>query len=442
MIIVRYKIEFQNRMKIAIVNKSDSQGGAAVAAIRLHNSLLFSDIDSKVLVAEKRTDFSDVIQADWTQMAKLKLFVRFVAERLSFLPNEKNKNLRFAFSPANVGMEIHEHPLVLRSDVVHLHWFNQGFLSLKTLDKLLQLNKPVVWTLHDMWAFTGGCHYSGNCSHYTLGCGSCHLLRKPQTNDLSKKIFEKKLQIFGRAKNLHFITCSNWLKTEAQKSTLLQNFHIVHIPNPINTGVFKPQNKHETRLKLGLETDIPVLLFGAANIFDQRKGITYLLDALKTIKNAGYYKENQLSVILFGKAEQSLTENVGFPIHNFQYIESLEKIIDLYNAADVFLIPSLQDNLPNTLMEALSCGTPAVGFNIGGVSEMIDHKQNGYLANEKDAEDLANGIRWVLQNNLDNKLGIAARRKALNHYSYEVVAPRFIDFYKSILTSQPETNSL
>lgn len=429
-------------MKIAIVNKSDTQGGAAVAAMRLHNSLLANDVDTKVLVAEKQTAFPDVIQADWSQIARYKAFMRFATERLFFLPNEKNKNLRFAFSPANIGMEIHEHPLIQRSDIVHLHWFNQGFLSLKTLDKLLQLDKPIIWTLHDMWAFTGGCHYSGECTNYLRSCGQCHLLRKPVEQDLSQKLFEKKQQIFARAKNLHFVACSNWLKQEALQSTLLKGFHIEHIPNPIHTGVFAPQDKRRTREKLGLDPDKPVLLFGAANIFEQRKGIKYLLQALKIIKQQGNYKENELSVILFGKAEQSLTENVGFTIHNFQYIDSLEKIIDLYNASDVFIIPSLQDNLPNTLMEALSCGTPAVGFDTGGVAEMIDHQQNGYLAKTKNADDLASGILWVLQNNTDNTLGKAARRKVEKQYSYDVVAPQFMELYQSVANKKQPASSV
>ena len=417
-------------MKILLINKSFETGGAAIAARRLWQALKKNKAEATLMVYDETSPRKDgLIVVTKTKWGKLKWWRNFIAERLYFLPCEKNKSVRFAFSPAVSGENISKTAEVKQADVVHLHWFNQGFLSLRNLNQLARLGKPIVWTLHDMWAFTGGCHYNDDCYRYVTQCGQCKLLKNPKERDLSTKIFRQKKEFFDRA-DITFVTCSSWLQTEAEKAKLLEGKRILTIPNPIDTQLYCPADRKTVRQRMHLPLDKKLILFGAANVGDARKGVSYLIEALQSLK-----ERNDIEILLFGKNGNSVAEKIPFKVHDFGLLAS-EKIIELYQVADMFALPSLQDNLPNTVMESLSCGTPVVAFNIGGIPEMIDHQTNGYLATYKSTDDLAAGIRWVLENNVDNVLGTAARDKVLRCFSEEVVAKQFVELYHSLVTKK------
>jgi glycosyltransferase involved in cell wall biosynthesis len=420
-------------MKVALVNTFQFSGGAAVACYRLMQALQKNGVEANMLVQEMSFPDKNVAETEPTYIGRKKAFLRFAAERFYFLFHEKNKEVRFAFSPANIGTDISRHPLMGQADIIHLHWINFGFLSIDSLKKLIALNKPIVWTLHDMWAFTGGCHYSGTCTHYQTHCHNCPFLRDPHPTDLSYQVFEQKIALLSKA-TIHFVTCSQWLKGLATQSALLKGFPIQAIPNPIDTGVYKPTNKQQARETLQLPLDKKLILFGAFKIADPRKGVSFLQKALHILKNNYPAQTTNVGLLLFGKTDPDLVKNdMAFPQYHLGKLLSTPQLVQAYNAADVFVLPSLEDNLPNTVMEALACGTPVVAFDTGGLPEMINHGQNGYLARYQSAEDLAEGIYQILFSAEPNELSIEARQGVLTHYNESLVVQKYSQLYNQLL---------
>jgi glycosyltransferase involved in cell wall biosynthesis len=420
-------------MKITLINTFHFSGGAAVACHRLMHALQKNGVEATMLVQELNFPDKHAVEAQPGYIGRKKALARFAADRFYFLLHEKNKEVRFAFSPANVGTDISQHPIIGEADIIHLHWINFGFLSIDSLKKLLQLNKPIVWTLHDMWAFTGGCHYSGNCTHYQTHCHTCPFLKNPHPKDLSYKVFEQKLALLNEAR-ISFVTCSEWLGSLAGKSTLLKPFPIQAIPNPIDTEIYKPIGRQQAREALQLPADKKLILFGAFKIADPRKGFRYLKEALQILKQNYPGQTESIGLLLFGKTDPELVKaDLGFRQYHLGKLSSTEKLVQVYNAADVFVLPSLEDNLPNTVMESLACGTPAVTFNTGGIPEMITHGQNGYLAQYQSAEDLAAGIYRVLFSADAHALHTAARQKVLSDYNESLVARKYSGLYHQLL---------
>lgn len=420
-------------LKVVIINKSESTGGAAVASLRLYLALKKNDIDATLLVQDMpKKPATDAIVLDNNSIRQNMSMLRFIQERVMFLRHEKSKDLRYAFSPANVGVDISTHPAVQEADIIHLNWINQGFLSLKSIEKLFALGKPIVWTLHDMWAFTGGCHYAGYCHGFLENCGNCPMLKTADRNDLSSIQFFSKMNIYKR-RNLTIVTCSKWLRSLANESSLLRDKPVKSIPNPLDTNIFKPLDKMECRKQEGLPTNKKLILFGAANVNDVRKGMDYLIEALQLFKQRHADHIHQVELVIFGKVKSETMQMLGIPFHQLNYVNNLERLIQVYNAADIFVLPSLQDNLPNTVAEAMGCGVPVVAFKTGGVPEMIDHQRNGYLAESKNSLDLADGIFEVLFNPNNIEYSKFAREKAVFSYSEDVVAAEYLKVYNDAL---------
>ncbi|MCE6992734.1 glycosyltransferase family 4 protein [Dyadobacter sp. CY323] len=404
------------------------EGGAGVAATRLHRALLKSGIDSHLLVPTLQSDERNAGQLATSTWKSRKAFGRFVAERLYFLPHEKDKSIRFAFSPAVAGADISQHPLVKKADILHLHWVNFGFLSLSSLEKLFSLGKPIVWTMHDMWTVTGGCHYSRGCDHYLSHCNYCPYLAKPDRYDISFDQFEVKRKLYALAK-MALISPSFWLKDLTKNAALTGHLNALTIPNCIDTNLFKPLDKINVRTELQLPTNKKLILFAGANTQDPRKGFLYFREAIEHLKMS---YEN-IEVLIFGKADNQSFTSFPVPVHYLGKITHSEEIVKVYNAADMIVVPSLEDNLPNTIMEAMACGTPAVGFATGGIPEMIDHKHNGFVAELKSPTSLSEGIKWVLKENTEGILSENAREKVLNQYSEGVVASQYQTIYQSLM---------
>lgn len=417
-------------MRVVHLNKSDCRGGAAIAASRLVEALRGANIEASMLVAQKSGDRQWVHQLVKSHADKIKLNFNFILDLVHFLPHERNASVRFAFSMAKSGFDISKHPLISNADIIHLHWFNQGFLSLKGMRSLFELGKPVVWTLHDMWAFTGGCHYAGDCKGYTLGCGGCPFTRFPGSNDPSARQHLRKRAIYQHAP-LNFVTCSEWLAGLARSSSLVSDNFITSIPNPIDIEFFKPISRDMARQNLGLSSQKRVILFGAANVNDPRKGMDYLASALQ--KLATKCKTEEVEILVFGKASGQYTGKLPFSVKQMEYVSNPETLLNIYNAADIFVLPSLEDNLPNTVMESLACGTPVVAFNIGGVPELVDHGLNGFLAKPRDVNDLSEGIESILLMQDANIFRVNARQKVLDKFNPQLVSGKYIRLYESIL---------
>ncbi len=418
-------------MKILLLNTDDYTGGAAIACKRLLKALQLTNVNAKMLVQEARAGQQGITQLNNSWFSKKKAWLRFVAERLFFLFYEKNKNVRFLFNPGKFGVDISHNQLVMESDIIHLHWINFGFLSIDSLNKLGKIGKPIVWTLHDMWAFTGGCHHSGECENYQNSCGNCiKFLKAPSENDLSNKIWQQKQDTFVNF-NLTIVTCSNWLSERAKKSSLLKNIRIETIPNPIDTVVFAPTDKQIAKKNLGLNLQKNYILFAAMSISAAGKGYNYFKEAI--IEFTKLNNTENLELLIFGKANETDFEDLPIKVNFLGQLTSAKQIVDAYNAAHLFVIPSLEENLPNTIMEAMACGTPVVGFNVGGIPEMIYHKQTGYLAKFKSAEDLAIGIKYILESIDYHLLCENSRKKVLENYSEPVVAKQYKNLYESVL---------
>lgn len=424
-----HKIQGKTTMRVLIINTAERRGGAAIAAYRLMEALKGCGIKAKMLVRDKQTDQVTVVplKKSWWHIWQ------FVWERVViWKANHFKKHNLFAVDIANTGTDITTLPEFKQADVIHLHWINQGMLSLKDIKKIFDSGKPVVWTMHDMWPITGICHHAQDCEMYRTQCHNCpYLYKGGSEHDLSNQVYIKKQQLYKKT-NITFVACSHWLEERARKSALSAGHTVTSIPNPINTNLFHPTDKLPIRKKLNLPTDKKLLLFSSMKITDKRKGIDYLVEACRLLTQQYPDFTKTIGVVVVGGESQQYADLFPFPIYCIDYVSNEKEIAEIYNAVDLFVTPSLMENLPNTIAEAMSCGVPCVGFNTGGIPQMIDHLHNGYVAQYKSAEDLANGIHWSLNDESYASLSEEARRKAANTYSERTVAMKYIQVYNQI----------
>ena len=417
-------------MRVLIVNTAERTGGAAIAANRLLHALNRNDVEARMLVRDRKTDAPEVVNIPQSWALKPK----FLWERgVIWLNNGMSRRNLFQVDIANAGTDITAMPDFQWADVIHLHWVNQGFLSLRNMERILASGKPVVVTMHDQWYFTGICHYSGGCDKYRTQCEKCPMV-KGRGTDLARRVFDRKRAMY-EGSNITFVGCSRWMADMARQSALTQGHTVTNIPNAIDTDVFKPMDKQEARRRHNLPTDKKLLLFGAQRITDPRKGFDFLVEACEHISMHHPTLPGHLEVVVLGGDAQSVKENFPLPVHTVNYLSNEAEIAQLYNAVDLFVTPSLQDNLPNTIVEAMACGTPCVGFNVGGIPEMINHKQDGYVADYCDSLDFAQGIAWCLKEDRIPALREAARATALATYAEPTVAHRYQEIYQSTLNN-------
>jgi len=424
-------------MKILLIGKHSTTGGAAIASSRLMKALKARGVDVKMLVQEGGAEDEGVYSTTRGWLKNRINLLRFIFERLVFLRHERSRSIRFLFSLANTGESIVRERQVMEADIIHLHWINAGFLSLKSLKELLKLGKPLVWTFHDMWPFTGGCHYALDCKGYTRECGHCPYLNKPGSRDLSHRIWKKKKKLFGNSQDT-VITPSNWLGECVRESSMLSHWQLSTIHNPIDHEFYKPVEREEACANLGLDPSKKYILFGAANMKNMLKGFTYFLEATQILTDK-YEKVSDTEILLFGKSGGEKEHSFSLPVREFAFVKSNRTMIDLYSVAHLFVIPSLQDNLPNTILESLFCGTPVVGFRTGGIPEMIIHRENGYLADYKSSADLAEGMAWGLTAESYDRLSVRTRATALERFSKDLSVEKHIELYRNLINKLPES---
>ena len=405
-------------MRVLIVNTSERTGGAAVAANRLMMALNNNGVKAKMLVRDKESDSLTVVGLPKSPM----LNWHFLWERLViFFHCRFSRKHLFEIDLANSGSDITKLREFQEADVIHLHWINQGMLSLSGIRKILKSGKPVVWTMHDIWPATAICHLTLNCRNFTTHCHNCRLLPgKGSSSDLSTSVWRKKEKMLEDS-SIYFVTCSHWLEQEAKASALLRGQKIVSIPNPIDTHIYRSGDKQTARKNLGLPEDKRLILFVSQRVTNKNKGMDYLIDACRQLKDYEL-------VILGGHAEE-VVDQLPLKAHPLGYVNDERRIVEIYQAVDVFVLPSLSENLPNTIMEAMACGVPCVGFKVGGIPEEIDHKRNGYVAEYRDSDDLARGIRWILSETDYDQLSQEAVRKVAHSYSQQSVAISYLDVY-------------
>jgi glycosyltransferase involved in cell wall biosynthesis len=418
-------------MRVLIVNTSERTGGAAVAANRLMKALNNNGVKAKMLVRDKESDNLTVVGLPKSPMLHWHfLWERFVIFcRLHF----SRKHL-FEIDIANTGSDITKLREFQEADVIHLHWINQGMLSLNSIHKILRSGKPVVWTMHDIWPATAICHLTLGCHYFINHCANCkYLPGGGGSSDLSSRIWQKKQQIQADG-NIYYVACSRWLESEAKASALLKGQKITSIPNPIDTHIYKKGNRQEARQRLGLPLDKKLILFASQRVTNVNKGMSYLIDACRQL---GDLTKDLCEVVILGGHAEEVLDQLPMKAHPLGYVNDEQRVIDVYNAADVFVLPSLSENLPNTIMEAMACGVPCVAFKVGGIPEEIDHLKNGYVAAYRDAADLAKGIAWVLQEADYESLSSQAIHKVTHCYSQQSVAVKYLDVYQQAMAFKP-----
>ena len=410
-------------MKVLIVNTYDNQGGAARAAFRLHEGLLRIGVDSNMLVQYKATRNSQVFSL-YTKHTNFISTVRLGVNQLPLRIYQRDTYSPFSLAWVPFS-QIHKKIKEINPDIVHLHWVAGGMFGLQ---ELLKINKPIVWTLHDMWPFTGGCHYDKECRKFEVTCHACPILNSKKTFDLSMKNFQQKYRIYNKLNSLTIVGPSNWMSSCARKSSLLKNKNIHTIPNPIDTEVFKPMDLKESRGLLNLDFDKKIILFGADSVSDPLKGMDRLINSLKHIKT------KNVEILIFGRASTEDYNFLDYPVHNLGRLDDENFLRVAYATADVTILPSLQENLSNVVIESLSCGTPVVAFDIGGNSDMIDHKHNGYLADFSCDLDLSLGIDYVLSNNQNKILNKNSRKKVMDFFETDKVSNLYKALYDELLS--------
>lgn len=412
-------------MRVLLINTFETKGGAAVACKRLAMALQKQGIEVNMLVRDKNSSDPFVQSVVNSSFKKLYSKVAFMSERFQiFLANGLSRKNLFAVSTASNGFNIRNNKLVQDADIIHLHWINQGLLSLREIGALAKLGKPIVWTMHDMWPMTGICHHSGECSRFKENCGLCKHLTNPTSRDLSYKVFKNKKRLVANS-NITFVACSEWLQKKTADSALMLGNAMTNIPNPIDTDFFKPGDKLKARQDLSLPLDKKLILFGAAIVSEKKKGIDYLINATHLLSDL----KDEVELVYFGQVKEELSGAFGLRTHALGYISDMHTILKMYQAVDCFVTPSLEENLPNMIMEAMSCGVPCIGFETGGIPEMITHRETGYVAQYLSAEDLASGIRFALTENFKQKV----RDSVLNKYTESVIAKRYIRLYEKSL---------
>lgn len=409
-------------MNLVLLNTFDGLGGAAIATYRLHRGLRSAGINSHLLVQRKITDDPTVI-GPTTKFQKAIALVRPILDGIAtgFYRKREKKYFSPAFLPDRLASRVS----AFAPDIIHLFWVNSGFMRAGTLS---QFKRPIVWTLHDMWPFTGGCHYDDECGRFQGSCGKCPALHSESDRDLSRLIWELKRNSWDGIP-IVIVATSQWLADMARLSSLFRSNRIEVIPNGIDTDKYKPLDKMAARLAYNLPRDKHLVLFSAFGATtEKRKGNHFLVQALERMAQCGWAKGTELVII--GASEPEYPQNLGMPVHYMSHLLDEVSQVLLYSAVDITVAPSMQENLSNVVMESLACGTPVAAFHVGGMPDLIEHKINGYLATPFESNDLADGIMWVLENkDRRDMLSRNARSVVEERYTLKKVSEQYLALY-------------
>lgn len=379
--------------KVVQLQLFDKSAGSS--ALRFHNGLIKNESIQSTGVSL----FKDGEEVEgFTYLGKWAQLKAHLNNKLEKLKYVYDKSKFGQYSYPTLGSDVSHLKTIREADAIYIHWVLLGFFEFKSFEKLFELDKKIFIVMHDMWFMTGGCHHVMDCLGYTKDCNACPIFPNDKSIASSQHILKQKLlDKYGH--KLQFIAPSQWLKNLAKKSSLLKNQTIHFIPNYFDSPDFKIEAQHEARAALGIDPTKLVLCFGAVNIGSVYKGWTYLKNAFIHLKQM--YAQGQLEVVIFGNGDlEEFQRAIPFKIHYLGFLEDEKKIALAYKVADVFVIPSILDNQPTTVVESLHCGIPVVGFDLCGIPEMIEHRKTGFIAKAYDSLDLARGIQYCMDNDL------------------------------------------
>lgn len=418
-------------MKIAIIATRDISDGAARASYRLHRGLQAVGHESFILTREKQSKDENVLPITRSETGITSSAVKLIQKEL--INKNRTELSNTIFSLPYPGVYLSSLDIINAADVINLHWVT-GFQSIETISKILKLNKPIVWTLHDMWPFTGGCHYSAGCKKYMTDCFGCPQLKN---NRYQIPFYVLKNKIRNINKNLTIVCLNQWMADCAKKSKAFNNFRIEVIPNSIETDSFKPVAKDLAKKNLKISPETVLLLFGATTTQERRKGFSILLSELKLCLNHDRFnhlvQQGKIRIAVFGKTDGAL-EQIPIQVIYPGIINDDRRLAELYSAADIFMLPSLEDNLPNTMLESMACGTPVIAFSVGGIPDVVVNEENGLLAKPDNHKEFADKILNLVFDEAKRKeLGEKCRIVIEKKYALNVQAQRYLELFTQLL---------
>ncbi|NOZ71016.1 MAG: glycosyltransferase [Chloroflexi bacterium] len=411
-------------MNIVHINLADHHGGAAMAAFRLHQAMRRAGHDSRMLVWRKYTDDPNV--EIFEKHTVLRALSQTVGKQLDGL------GFQYLYHPAS--MRLPEHPWIKRADIINLHQLHGSYFSFRVLPKLSRI-APIVWTMHDMWAVTGHCASAAweQCDRWQVGCGHCPHKDDvpPIRGDLTALIWKAKNRAYKRSR-IDVVSPSQWMANRLQLSPLLDQLPIHHLANGVDPTIFRPLDKQTAREALGIHPEKKIIMFGAASLSEPRKGAHLLQAALSSMPAE---VKKTIMLLLVGGRHNAVTSNMDdFDIKTLGQVQNEALLAIAYAAADIFVLASLAENLPNMLVESLACGTPCVTFDVGGCSEIVEDGRTGYLAKAGDVDDLAVGICSLLRDDAQRLvMGEAGVHKAHKAFDVNVQAGRYLLQYERCL---------
>lgn len=413
-------------IKVILICHSDKLGGASIVTMRLMQALRNEGVDARMLVYTKMSDDENVALMSTRGMRGFKFMVE--RARIALSNGFSRKNL-FKVSIANTGMHVDKHPWVKEADIIALNWINQGLLSLKGLERLGRLGKPIVWTMHDMWSLTGICHHAFECEGFKKECGKCMFLRSKKANDLSHSVWKRKHRLYSEVP-ITFIAVSNWLAERARSSSLLRDTDVRTIPNafPVKSFHTEPEGSIST---MRFNPSQNIIVMGAARLDDPIKGLSYAIEALNYLfDNRPDISRNAIAVFFGDIRDREHFDNLRFPHIYLGRISDSKLLRNIYASSKVVLSTSLYETLPGTLIEGQAAGCLPVTFGRGGQRDIVTHLQDGYIAEYKNARSVADGIVWALGSKADRR---KLHDSVAERFAASTVARKYIKLFEELI---------
>jgi glycosyltransferase involved in cell wall biosynthesis len=413
-------------LKVLLANTFEIRGGTGRVASRLHNGFLAAGVDSHFFVQIATGDNPHLVTAK-SKLARGMDVLRPTIDQIPLYlcaPGWRKQQFSSQWFPDSFLANVSP----IQPDIINLHWICKGFVRIETLKKLKQ---PIVWTMHDMWPFTGGCHHSDACLRFEQSCGACPMLGGQHERDLSRWVWNRKVNAW---KKLEFtvVSPSRWLAEQASRSSLFGGRRIEVIPNGVDTERYRPGDRNYVRQLFNFPLNKQLIMFGAADVSNTAKGLPDLKQALKRLIDMGW--QDRVELVVVGASSHESLGDLPFKIHSLGRLSDDISLALVYGAVDLFVAPSIKESFGNMVMEAMACGTPCVAYKVGGVPDIIDHELNGYLATLHDIDSLASGINWVLEDiSRWQILSSQARRKVESEFNLECLVKRYINLYTELI---------
>jgi glycosyltransferase involved in cell wall biosynthesis len=412
-------------MNVLHIIGGDLKYGASKGVLILHNALLKQNIDSNIINdANFNNKISNIHSINNKIFHKYLNIIFYFLERL--IKKILCKEFKSTFTMNLLGVNFKNLKIFKEADIIHLHWLNQGFVN---LNHLQNLDKPIVWTLRDMWPFTGGCHYSSGCNKYTHNCGSCPVISSTKEFDISSKIQAKKIKFVNSNNSLYVTAISTWLANLGKKSRIFKNKEIIPMGNNVDVKNFYPEEKKESMLILGINTKKKILVYGSQNPQDKRKGWDLLIQALKKLDLSKYY------LVVFGNFwSKEILKSINIEFMSCGYVNDNKKMRNIYSCADAYLGISIEDGWPKSFAEAILCGAPIISFKDSSIGEVMKNINGAFIVDKTDSIELSKMIEKATDNRIYKKKIIEDSKKMIiNNYSDSAIAKKYIELYKKII---------